>query len=357
MKKLFILYAFCSVHSACAYNSEDISNAHYLADQQIVVKQTTDSKYRLDDKILRQEVIGMALKVKGITLPENYTCKKYFADATKNDWVCRAVELAADNGVITRSNKYANPGKSVTRAEALAMVMSAGGYNAPSGATPPIFPYSDVDISSWQSDVTLYAAGLWIITNPNVIPLSEWFKMVENIKPIKFYPNRLATRAEVFGFAKNMIAPGLDKTFSNNLFSFKYPSRYLDFETKTISQITLQELESEVLVGGVPIFYYTNIISDADILNILWFDLSKSCELKIREKTTLSSWAILINLEFSNETDDGTMCGRNFVSRTLFFPSKGLLIDIHFGQGFGWLTYWLGNITFDEFIETFQWVE
>ena len=93
--------------------------------------------------------------------------------------------------------------------------------------------------------------------------------MVENIKPIKFYPNRLATRAEVFGFAKNMIAPGLDKTFSNNLFSFKYPARYLDFETKTISQITLQELESEVLVGGVPIFYYTNIISDADILNIL----------------------------------------------------------------------------------------
>jgi hypothetical protein len=69
----------------------------------------------------------MALKVKGITLPENYKCKKYFADATKNDWVCRAVELAADNGIITRSNKYANPGKDVTRAEALAMVMKAAG--------------------------------------------------------------------------------------------------------------------------------------------------------------------------------------------------------------------------------------
>jgi hypothetical protein len=104
----------------------------------------------------------------------------------------------------------------------------------------------------------------------------------------------------------------------------------------------------------VPIFYSTNIYSDADILSILWFDLSKSCELKIREKNTLFSWATLIDLEFSNESDDGTMCGRNFVSRTLFFPSKGLLIDIHFGQGFGWLTYGLGNITFDDFIETFQ---
>jgi hypothetical protein len=69
----------------------------------------------------------MALKIKGITLPDNYQCKKYFADATKNDWVCRAVELAADNGIITRSNKNANPGMYVTRAEALAMTFNASG--------------------------------------------------------------------------------------------------------------------------------------------------------------------------------------------------------------------------------------
>jgi len=125
MKKLSIFCAVCFVLSALGYTTEDISNANYLADQKIVTKQTTGTGYRLDDKILRQEVIGMALKVKGITLPENYTCKKYFADATKNDWVCRAVELAADNGIISRSNKYANPGKSITKSEALAMVMNA----------------------------------------------------------------------------------------------------------------------------------------------------------------------------------------------------------------------------------------
>jgi hypothetical protein len=90
-----------------------------------------------------------------------------------------------------------------------------------------------------------------------------------NGERIVFSPNRLTTRAEVFAFAKNIIAPGLDKAFSNNLFSFRYPSRYLDFETKTISQTILQELDSEVLVGGVPIFYSTNIYSDADILSIL----------------------------------------------------------------------------------------
>jgi hypothetical protein len=125
MKKIiFVSLLTLSLYSL-AYTSEDVSNANYLADQKIVTKQTTGTGYRLDDKILRQEVIGMALKIKGVALPENYTCKKYFADATKNDWVCRAVELAADNGIITRSNKYANPGKSITRAETISMIYNA----------------------------------------------------------------------------------------------------------------------------------------------------------------------------------------------------------------------------------------
>jgi hypothetical protein len=101
---------------------QDFANAVFLSDRAIITPQTESYQYRLDDKILRQEVIGMALKIKGIPLPENYKCKKYFVDTIKNDWVCRAVELAADNGIITRSNKYANPGKNITRAEALGII-------------------------------------------------------------------------------------------------------------------------------------------------------------------------------------------------------------------------------------------
>ena len=66
-KRIFLFLLFACMFSfgiTLAYTSEDFSNANYLADQQIVVKQTMASKYRLDDKILRQEVIGMALKVK-----------------------------------------------------------------------------------------------------------------------------------------------------------------------------------------------------------------------------------------------------------------------------------------------------
>jgi S-layer homology domain len=60
--------------------------------------------------------------MKGVELPTDYKCKKYFSDVTSDGWVCRAVELAADNGIISRSNTKFRPLDSVTRAEALAML-------------------------------------------------------------------------------------------------------------------------------------------------------------------------------------------------------------------------------------------
>lgn len=109
-----------------AYTDADVANAQYLARQSIINTQTMTARFRLDDTILRQEVIGMALKIQGIPLIENYTCKKYFQDATQNDWVCRALELAADSGLISRANTYARPTDRVTRSEALAILLKTG---------------------------------------------------------------------------------------------------------------------------------------------------------------------------------------------------------------------------------------
>lgn len=205
MKKLSVLCAFCFLLSALAYTNEDTSNANYLADQGIVTKQSTSSKYRLDDKILRQEVIGMALKVKGITLPENYTCKKYFTDATKNDWVCRAVELAADNGIITKSNKYANPGKDVTRAEALAMIIAQ--YNIDP------FPEVSPEWNTWQQEVARKYIGIWVQNRSS----SDGFTIKDVVDGMWFTaqwrPNSLATRAEVFAFAKNILNISWDQSY------------------------------------------------------------------------------------------------------------------------------------------------
>ncbi len=41
-------------------------------------------------------------------------------------WVCRAFEIMADKGFVTRANKTTRPRDSVTRAEALAMVVQGG---------------------------------------------------------------------------------------------------------------------------------------------------------------------------------------------------------------------------------------
>jgi hypothetical protein len=64
MKKLLLFSSLFLILSSFAYTSEDLSNANSLADQQIIMKQTIASKYGLDNKILRQEVIAMALKIK-----------------------------------------------------------------------------------------------------------------------------------------------------------------------------------------------------------------------------------------------------------------------------------------------------
>lgn len=213
MKKIFLSLFLSLACISFAYTSEDTSNAHYLADQGIITKQTVTSKYRLDDKILRQEVIGMALKIKWVTLPENYTCKKYFADATKNDWICRAVELAADNGIIARGNKYANPGKSITRAEALAMVMKAGWI------TIDTFDQDYFNTNfHWLSDVywtdSYKFSSTWMrdvffsyMKYVNIDVPGQWQKKISDSgsSSFNYRIDSYATRAEVFAFARNII--------------------------------------------------------------------------------------------------------------------------------------------------------
>jgi hypothetical protein len=203
MKKLLLSSLVATSIFAFAYTQVDVDNANYLANKNIITQQSTATGYRLDATITRAEVAGIALKVKWMVLP-SYQCKWYFSDLINNDWRCRAAELAADAGIVSRTNATFRPQDNITKAEALAIIMKAWNINAPSWATVAVFPYSDV-LVGWQSDIILYAAGIWIVKNPNIIPLSEGFQIVENVVPIKFYPNQNATRAEVFGFAKNIL--------------------------------------------------------------------------------------------------------------------------------------------------------
>ena len=53
----------CSTTLLQAYTDADVANAQYLARQSLINPQTVTSQFRLDDTILRQEVIGIALKI------------------------------------------------------------------------------------------------------------------------------------------------------------------------------------------------------------------------------------------------------------------------------------------------------
>jgi len=80
--------------------------------------------YRLDDFITRQEVLGIALKLKGVTLPDAYVCRDFFRD-TGEWWVCRAAELSSDHDIVTRANLYFRPRSVLTLGEALGIVIKA----------------------------------------------------------------------------------------------------------------------------------------------------------------------------------------------------------------------------------------
>lgn len=96
------------------------------------MQQNNPENYRLYDPISRQEAIGMVLKLTNITLPENYFCQNYFRDVAYvagNNWVCRAIEIAADAGIVSRNNQYARPLDTVSRSEALGLIFVAKGIS------------------------------------------------------------------------------------------------------------------------------------------------------------------------------------------------------------------------------------
>ncbi|MBP7773718.1 S8 family serine peptidase [Candidatus Gracilibacteria bacterium] len=178
-------------HSTKTTNQKTIdsnSDGNVLASFGIVKQQDSEEAYNLNSNVLRQEVIGMAMKLGGFNLPESYTCRNIFKDVSSskpNTWVCRAVEIGADNDIVSTLNKSFNPESSITRAEALALLMKAAGIKIETSNTTP--KYSDVT-EGWQI---------------NLINTAFSYSFIDEAD--KFYPNRNATRGEIFNMAKRIL--------------------------------------------------------------------------------------------------------------------------------------------------------
>lgn len=160
MKHIFIiLISTILFGSVFAADYTGLDAAHELSQENIIVDYSIvagDSElqeaslYRLDNALIRQEALGIALKLKNINLPEEYTCLSYFHD-TKESWVCRAVELAADNYIISRINTLFRPKDTLTVAEAIGIAVKT--LDIPLSTTDTRKITSD--IPAWQKRILL----------------------------------------------------------------------------------------------------------------------------------------------------------------------------------------------------------
>lgn len=172
-----------SVPSATPWSTD----ANILANSGIINRQNTDSAYNLSHNVLRQEVIGMAIKLGNIPLPSEYACKNIFWDVASNrpnSWACRVIEIAANNNVVSTFNKTFRPESYITRAEALWILLKASHIPLSTSRTSR---FSDVTVE-WQVNVVNTALSYGFIDAGTY-----------------FNPNKNATRGEIFAMARRIL--------------------------------------------------------------------------------------------------------------------------------------------------------
>lgn len=101
-----------------------------------------------------------------------------------NNWICRAIEIASDNSIISRENANARPSTPISRIEALAITMRAGRVPYAKNVSRANYP---ADMPQWQIDILEGALQYRIISSTR-----------------NFGPDMLATRIDVFGMIYNM---------------------------------------------------------------------------------------------------------------------------------------------------------
>jgi hypothetical protein len=165
MKKIFFFVSLLSISFSLFADLSGLSEARELAEKGIIVDQSSmaqeyrintsldlqeSAMYRLSDSIIRQEVLGIALKLRGIDLPSWYTCRDFYRD-TGEWWVCRAAELSADYGIVTRANLYFRPRDVLTLAEALGITFKALDISLSNTSTSSI----SGSLPAWQKRLIL----------------------------------------------------------------------------------------------------------------------------------------------------------------------------------------------------------
>jgi len=99
----------------------------------------------------RRELIGIAVRLRGIPLVDDYQCQNLYADlAGEPDWSCQVIERARDYDIISPNRTHARPARVMTRAEAFAILMKSVCVDVEGVDT---MTYPEVMTLDWQKRV------------------------------------------------------------------------------------------------------------------------------------------------------------------------------------------------------------
>lgn len=180
-KDLFILFVFllhCSTTHALSeaeihslINQEKISSqdkqiesANFLAARAIIVDKSNDPiLYNLEKNIQRKAVMKIVMRLSDVEIIEK--CEGIFWDVL-DGWHCKYIEFALENAFIAK-NTYFRPEDSITKAEAMKLVLKASNIEKIQNSNSWQTDYMETAlhhnlISEVSYDFNSYATRAWI---------------------------------------------------------------------------------------------------------------------------------------------------------------------------------------------------
>ncbi|MEI6711809.1 MAG: hypothetical protein WCK88_06600, partial [bacterium] len=138
--------------SECSIGSTgNIFNFHkYLSCLGVVAVKASCADAGCTQDAKRQELVSIAVRLRGIPLESDYQCQKSHTDTVKGvaSWVCEAAEKAQMAGLISATNKQFRPLDTMTRSEAYSVLMKS------------ICVHPDTTYLNWQTKVAQAAKDL-----------------------------------------------------------------------------------------------------------------------------------------------------------------------------------------------------
>jgi len=145
--------------------------AGLLADKWFIAFRSNPFDYEVLSPILRQEIVGISLKLRWTDLPNDYICKNLFKDVSSwkpNNWACRVAEIALENEIISKENKNFNPQVNVSISEALAMVFNSLNMSYQWFDSSGYLFYPNTQ--EWQKSVLAFAKSKYLIETTYINP-------------------------------------------------------------------------------------------------------------------------------------------------------------------------------------------